>query len=113
MRVIQVTTPPGGKPPGQLAFWPEPPLNPQWPNVGTNAAKLLHELASRGPITQIEWLALGMGWRLAATVNELNRLGWRLAEVRTHRWGCDVSISEYSLNALALDAFKRGRGGHP
>jgi hypothetical protein len=108
VRVIQVTTPPE-----QQAFWPAPLLNAQWPNSGTNAAKLLHELASRGPITQIEWLAMGMGWRLSATVNELNRMGWRLTEVRTRRPGCDVSISEYSLAKLALDAFKRGRGGHP
>ena len=94
VRVNQATAPPG-----QLAFWPEPPFKAQWPNVGANAAKLLHELASRGPITQIEWLALGMGWRLT--------------EARTHRRGCDVSISEYSLPAPALDAYKRGRGGHP
>jgi hypothetical protein len=108
MRVIQVTTPPE-----QQAFWPEPLLNAQWPSPGTSADKLLMELASSGPITQIEWLALGMGWRLAATVNELNRLGWRLVEARTHRRGCDVSISEYSLTAPALEAVKRGRGGHP
>ncbi len=107
MRVIQITTPPE-----QQAFWPEPPFNAQWPAVGTNAAKLLHELANRGPITQIEWLAMGMGWRLAATVNELNRLGWRLTEARTRRPGCDVSISEYSLNEPALTTAKRGRGGH-
>jgi ABC-type phosphate transport system auxiliary subunit len=108
MRVIQVTTPPG-----QLAFWPAPLFNAQWPSAGTNADKLLMELAKRGPITQLEWLALGMGWRLAATVNELNRLGWRLTEARTHRRGCDVSISEYSLTAPALQAVLRGRGGRP
>ena len=99
-------------PPGQLAFWPEPPFKAQWPNVGTNAAKLLHRLASRGPVTQIDWLGLRMGWRLAATAHELNRLGWMLSEERVHRPGCDVPISAYSLTAPALDAFKRGKGGH-
>ena len=38
MRVIQVTTPPG-----QLAFWPAPLFNAQWPSAGTNADKLLME----------------------------------------------------------------------
>ncbi|WP_291939252.1 hypothetical protein [Limnohabitans sp.] len=108
MRVIPVTTPPE-----QRAFWPTPLLNARWPAVGTHADKLLQELASRGPVSQIEWLALGMGWRLAATVNELNRMGWRLTEARTHRRGCDVSISEYSLTPPGLEAVKRGRGGHP
>lgn len=107
-------TPPPERPTGQqLAFWAEPLLNPIWPNEGTNAAKLLDELATRGPLTQIEWLALGRGWRLAAIAHNLNNMGWRLTEVRTHRRGCDVSISEYALTELALAAYKRGRGGHP
>lgn len=98
-------------PPAQRSFWPAPPFTAQWPAPGTRPDRLLKELASRGPITQIEWLALGMGWRLAATVNELNRLGWRLTEERVHRQGCDVPISAYSLTVLALVSFERGRDG--
>ena len=100
-------------PPGQMAFWPAPQFKAQWPAPGTRPARLLQELASRGSVTQIEWLALGLGWRLAATVSVLNRLGWMLTEERVHRPGCDVPISAYSLTELALDAFERGKGKHP
>jgi len=60
----------------QLSFFPQPEFCPTRPKKDSNSFKAL-VLMLDGPITQIEWLERRLGWRLAATINELVNLGWQ------------------------------------
>ena len=53
------------------------------------------------PITQIEWLKLGYGWRLSATINILNLQGWDVQSERVHKG--ETSIAIYSLTTEAQE----------
>lgn len=93
----------------QLSFLPKPPLSPAMPGAYSKAWLALRDLTD-GPLTQIDWLKMGRGWRLAAAVKELGYLGWPLdAEwVDTDAW--PKPIKWYALKseaaALAAERFK-------
>lgn len=59
----------------QISFLPPPPLSPSMPSAYTKAWLALLDL-TRGPLTQIDWLNMGRGWRLSAAFKELGYLGW-------------------------------------
>lgn len=77
------------------------PFNPMQPTPGSRAAALLQTLASRKALTQPEWLALGQGWRLAATVKELDYLGWQICRTRVEVSGWNKPVARYSLSGKA------------
>jgi len=77
------------------------PFSPMPPAHGSRAELLLHTLCARKSVTQPEWLALGQGWRLAATVKELDYLGWQVRRIRVEVNGCSKPIAQYSLSGRA------------
>ena len=87
----------------QLSFIPEPPFCPIFPNVHSAAGQVLLALLD-GPTTQLDWLALGKGWRLAAAVKELDYLGWPVDSVLLKRQGWPRPIAVYSLPPKAKQA---------
>lgn len=77
------------------------PFAPTLPAPGSRAETLLHTLVSRKALTQPEWLALGNGWRLAATVKELDYLGWQVRRIRVEVSGWPKPVAQYSLSRRA------------
>lgn len=88
----------------QLSFFPQPEFCPIRPQKDSNAFKAL-VLMLEGPITQIEWLEHRLGWRLAATINELVNLGWKPVSKRV-RVASKV-IASYSLTKPAQKTVQR------
>jgi hypothetical protein len=77
------------------------PFNPTLPAPGSRAETLLHTLANSKTLTQPEWLAQGNGWRLAATVKELDYLGWQVRSTRVEVSGWPKPVAQYSLSGRA------------
>lgn len=77
------------------------PFAPTPPAPGSRAETLLHTLANRKALTQLEWLALGNGWRLAATIKELDYLGWQVRRTRVEVAGWPKPVAQYSLSRRA------------
>jgi hypothetical protein len=88
----------------QLSFLPEPPFCPLLPPHGSAAEQALCDLLERD-LTQLDWLAEGKGWRLAAAVKELGYLGWEPISVLVLCNGWGKPIARYSLPAKAKQAF--------
>ena len=59
----------------QLPLIPTPALSPTMPSRTTKAWLALNDLLD-APLTQPQWLRMGRGWRLAASINRLLDLGW-------------------------------------
>ena len=97
----------------QLSFLPTPAFCPILPPRGSAAEQALNDLLARD-VTQLEWLASGNGWRLAAAVKELDYLGWEPASIRVKCNGWGRKIARYSLPAIAKQAAYslRQGGGH-
>ena len=87
----------------QLTLIDPPPFCPTLPPKNSKADLALHDLA-QGPVTQLEWLARGLGWRLAAAVKELDYLGWEPVSVLVERAGWPKPIALYTLTAEAKQA---------
>ncbi len=79
-----------------------PKFTPTIPTAGTRAALALDDLKRR-PITQLDWLRPGRGWRLAAAVKELDYLGWPVRSERVKVAQCARPIALYSLPPEALE----------
>lgn len=96
----------------QLSLLPEPPFFPLMPPAGTYADIALQDLLARD-VTQIDWLAEGKGWRLAAAVKKLGYLGWEPESVPVHAPSRRRAIALYSLPAKAKQfvASMRQQGG--
>lgn len=88
----------------QLSFFPQPEFCPIRPPKDSNAFKALVFMLE-GPITQIEWLEHRLGWRLAATINELVNLGWQPVSKRV--MVASKVIASYSLTLPAQKAVQR------
>jgi len=76
----------------QLSFLPTPAFCPILPPRGSAAEQTLTDLLARD-LTQLEWLASGNGWRLAAAVKELDYLGWEPHSIRVKckEWGRPIA----------------------
>jgi hypothetical protein len=59
----------------------------------------------RGPIDQTNWLNQRLGWRLAATINELMNLGWEPISTRVKV--ANKVIASYSLTEPAQEAVQK------
>jgi hypothetical protein len=95
----------------QLSFFPKPPLNPTMPAPYSKAWLLLRDLL-QGPVTQIDWLNMGRGWRLAAAFKELLYLGFPGEAEWVHADGWERPIKRYSMKPEGLEvALSRMKGG--
>ncbi len=65
----------------QLALIDPPVFSPAFPTRGTLPDRLLALLLAGERVTQPEWLDRTGSWRLAATVGDLNELGWPVESV--------------------------------
>lgn len=74
-----------------------PKFTTTFPTAGTRAALALDDLKRR-PITQLDWLRPGRGWRLAAAVKEFDYLGWTVRAERVKVAQCARPIALYSRN---------------
>lgn len=85
----------------QLSFFPPPELSVVLPTYKSrNGQALLH--LSIGAITQEEWLEIGRGWRLAATINALKQMGWPIASDWVNPTSRSNPIKRYYLPAQAM-----------
>lgn len=102
-------------PPEQLSFLEEPDFMPLLPPAGSDAELALGDLC-KGPLTQIDWLNAGKGWRLAAAIKQLDYLGWEPRSMMAKCSGWKRAIARYTLPAKALQAaytLRKGKGaGH-
>ena len=94
----------------QLSFLPVPEFSPKLPMKGTLAWDALLTLLQRD-LTHIDWLEMGNGWRLAATVKELDYAGWCPRSVPVNVPGCKREIARYSLSPKAKRAAAAMLGG--
>jgi len=96
----------------QISFLPTPPLSPSMPSAYSKAWLALLDL-TQGPLTQIDWLNMGRGWRLSAAFKELGYLGWPLDSewVQAETW--PQPIKRYWLKPEGLTlAIEWLRGAH-
>jgi hypothetical protein len=96
----------------QLSFLPSLPFCPTLPPAHSAAAKALDDLL-QGDLTQLDWLATGNGWRLAAAVKELDYLGWEPKSIRVKCNGWGKQIARYSLpekSKQVASAMRQQRG---
>lgn len=96
--------------PEQLSFLPPPPCRPTMPSLHSKAWLALRDMLE-GPITQIDWLNWGRGWRLGAAFKELDYLGWPLGSEWVIADGHTNPIKSYFLlrAGLILAAEKFGK----
>lgn len=94
----------------QLSFLPPPPFCPILPKPYSKAWLALVDMVD-GPITQIDWLNMGRGWRLSAAFKALDYLGWPLDSEWVLAEGCPSPIKRYFLlpAGLSLALEKLGR----
>ena len=90
----------------QLSLIPEPPFCPKFPSTNSAAYTALIALLD-GVLTQIDWLKLGNGWRLAAAVKELDYLGWEPESILLKRDGWPRPIAVYQLPVKAKRLVKQ------
>lgn len=74
---------------------------PTLPRRTTKAWLALMDL-TRTPLTQIDWLVMGRGWRLAAAFKQLDYLGWPLASEWIYSTSCTSRIKRYRLKPEGL-----------
>ena len=94
----------------QFSFFPAPEFCPILPPRGSAAEQALNDLLERD-LTQLDWLADGKGWRLAAAVKDLDYLGWEPDSVRVKCQGWGRKIARYSLPVKAKQAAYTMRQG--
>ena len=94
----------------QLSFFPTPAFCPILPPHGSAAELALFDLLARD-LTQLDWLAEGKGWRLAAAVKDLEYLGWEPVSIRVKWNGWGRKIARYSLPTKAKQAAAAMRQG--
>jgi len=93
----------------QLSFLPTPEFSAISPEIGTLTHRALQEML-KAPITQINWLSGGCGWRLSATIHLLNQKGWNVISERCLINGKSIAVYRLSekshvaaLNLLAKE----------
>lgn len=91
---------------GQLSLIPEPTFCPKFPNPNSAEYTALVALLE-GELTQVEWLRRGEGWRLAATIKELDYLGWKPESIHLRREGWPRPIAVYQLSVKAKRLVKK------
>ncbi len=94
----------------QLSFLGPAPLSPSMPAPYSKAWLALAAL-TQGPLTQLDWLNMGRGWRLSAAVKELGYLGWPVESEWVLADGWPKPVKRYSVRpdglALAAERLKR------
>lgn len=80
----------------QLSFLPPPPLSTTMPSLHSKAWLALLDM-TQGPVTQIDWLNMGRGWRLSAAFKALDYLGWPVGSEWVLADGCAAPIKRYFL----------------
>lgn len=88
----------------QLSFLPPLLFCPLLPPNGSTVEQALCDLMERD-LTQLDWIAEGKSWRLAAAVKELDYLGWEPKSILVLCNGWGKPIAQYSLPAKAKQAF--------
>ena len=86
----------------QLSFLPPSPLSPYMPNLHSKAWLALLDLVE-GPITQLDWLNMGRGWRLSAAFKELGYYGWPVGSEWVQAEGWARPIKRYFLLPAGLN----------
>jgi hypothetical protein len=86
----------------QLSFLPEPDFNALLPNPGTLQFALLRRLLKGEQLEQPEWLQLTGSWRLAATVQQLKKMGWGIIALAVTRSGHEKPIARYLVPSLVI-----------
>lgn len=84
----------------QSELFGTPQLCPSLPTKGTRAWHALMTLAHRD-LTQLDWLRMGYGWRLAATIKHLDYCGWQPRSLMVDVPDCAAQIARYSLSEQA------------
>ena len=85
----------------QLSFLPPPPLSPTMPSLHSKPWLALVDMME-GPITQIDWLNMGRGWRLSAAFKALDYLGWPVGSEWVLADGNPEPIKRYFLLPAGL-----------
>lgn len=80
----------------QLSFLPTPVLCPAMPRRTTKAWLALLDM-TRAPITQIDWILMGRGWRLAAAIKALRYAGWQIVADWVYPSCSPAPIKRYTL----------------
>lgn len=89
--------------PEQAALFESPIFCPVLPTPHSAAEDALLDLLG-GPLTQIDWIARGLSWRLSAAIKELGYLGWEPVSIRVKHPGWKNKIALYSLKEKAQQA---------
>jgi hypothetical protein len=76
-------------------------FTPSLPRPATKAWLALVDL-TRNPLTQIDWLMMGRGWRLAAAFKKLADLGWPLESEWVFVTASASRIKRYRLKPEGL-----------
>ncbi len=84
----------------QLTLIPEPSLSPMLPKPNSKESKALQHLLTN-PLTQVIWLEMGEGWRLAATICNLANMGWQISSLRVK-----TATSHVALYQLTSEGHK-------
>jgi len=87
----------------QLTLIPEEPLSAIAPKVNSKESRALNHLLTK-PLTQVIWLEMGQGWRLAATICNLVNMGWQISSERVRTASSHIAL--YQLSAEGKKAAK-------
>lgn len=85
----------------QLSFLPPIAFSPTFPKENSLSFIALKAM-TKAPISQIDWLKLNLGWRLAAIIKDLNYLGWQVSSERQSSNGKSIAIYSLSVRAKLL-----------
>lgn len=75
----------------QLTLIPETTLSPMLPRQNSRELIALKHLLTK-PLTQVIWLEMGQGWRLAATICNLVNMGWQISSLRLKTANSHVAL---------------------
>ncbi len=97
----------------QISMPPQAEFCPNLPKQGSLPFIALAAMAKE-PITQIDWLEKGYGWRLSSTINKLNNFGWNVQSRRVDLRGTTIAIyslkeSTQQMVSLLLEGVKSGK----
>ena len=84
-----------------MSFLPPCDISPIIPRRSTKAWEALVDL-THTPLTQIDWLEMNRGWRLAAAIKELAYYRWPIASEWVRPKSCANPIKRYRLKPEGL-----------
>jgi hypothetical protein len=97
----------------QTELFDRPALSPALPEPYSKSWLALMDL-SEGAITQVDWLNIGRGWRLAAAIKDLGYRGWPVCSewVQVGCWPRPIKRYYLSDAGLSIAAAKLRRVAH-